>query len=165
MEPSTNGIDWPAVVQAASAVAIGVLTFVLVRATTRYVTETRKMADEMRRTNDMSQRDRERTLRLQAPSLRLWQSGEWRNGGEVKVELRAANDGATSAHDVRIQTDHGEAPLIDVVVPGEMEMTALTWSTTDDGSQRVEFKSVTFLDRGGTRWRQRPGELPVLDEG
>jgi hypothetical protein len=165
------GFD-PATVQAWSAVVVACLTLVLVVATIAYVVRTGQMAQEMRRTNDMTQRDTERRLRLQAPALEVApnDSGLLRDGPNWVYTYVVRNIGATVAYDVRVVTDEGLTSRSQPVEPNGRTLVSLRLRVGDVDSDdavrppQPDVRGMVFTDPGGTRWRQVRGGVPEVYE-
>jgi hypothetical protein len=158
----------PATVQAWSAVAVAVLTAVLVLATWLYVRRTGAMVKEMRRTNDAAARNTELTLRMQAANLEVLQ-GPWHrpqvldennepvDGTTWIGEYVVKNVGVGTAYGVALETDKGYAQADGAIRPTEKEHLSLAVPADDVGDEpdRLALKSLMFEDAGGTWWVQQ----------
>lgn len=158
----------PATVQAWSAVAVAVLTAVLVVATVLYVRRTGAMVREMRRTNDAAARNTELTLRMQAANLEVLQertyrpqvfdeNGEPQDGTTWVFEYMVENVGVGTAYGLWIQTDKGNMKADGAIRPTEKETLSLALPADAGGLEpdRPTLKSLYFGDAGGTQWVQQ----------
>jgi hypothetical protein len=158
----------PATVQAWSAVAVAVLTAVLVVATVLYVRRTGAMAREMRRTNDAAARNTELTLRMQAANLEVLQGASYRpqilddndqpqDGTTWIFEYVVKNVGVGTAYSLALETDKGYIQADGAMRPTEKEHLSLAVPADDVGAapDRPALKSLVFEDAGGTWWVQQ----------
>jgi hypothetical protein len=160
-------IDWPAWVQAGSAVVIAGLTVALVIATSRYVRASRTMADEMRRTNEMAERQTVRALRKQAARLHVkaggWDAPNDEHGWRFQYAVENAGEG--TAHDVVLSFDDREVQADQSIAHGSLELVTLSYSIDEsdptDQPEHPPVQSVVFRDADGSWWIQsmRRGRL------
>jgi hypothetical protein len=145
---------------------VAVLTGVLVWRTGQYVSKTQKLADEAKRTNDLSAANFERSIRLEAPSLEIrpgpLERGETRDPNAVVIqELSIKNTGRTAASHVYVETTWGTVELMEPsIAPGETTFTHVTLPLAAWNQDGVYVTRSLFFDIGGTRWFQSPSELP-----
>jgi hypothetical protein len=160
--------DWPSWIQAISAGAIVFLTFVLVKATNRYVRETKNLAEEARRTNDAAQASTDRLIRATAPRIVVSLHGKADNPppfipADVRFIFFIRNAGATAAHDIALDVDGEHVRVTEPLEAGE---TAVVFQEGDAPAQPPNVRSVVFRDPAGTRWKQvgQHFELPQIPE-
>ena len=153
---------------AASALSV-ILSAVLTATTVLYLLATLRLANESKRTNDMAAQNIERSLRINAPTLR--QIPGDRGFDETTAMWRFTymlyNEGTNTAHGVELHTTHGvaELPVLAHEQGGirvALEVPADAYEPTSSPPAHPALMQFTFLDAGGTRWRQT-GLLPELD--
>ncbi len=158
---------------AVSNAVIVFLTAALVGVTTLYMLITHDLAVEAARSNDMAAKATERTLRAAAPILevRVGSRDFDEQGGVWTFHYSVRNHGRSVAHRVRLHTKYGEAISDKPVqteqdVPREYQTLTLRLNTSDHpDSDHPTVNYCSFVDAGGTWWRQVPGGLPTVVEG
>ena len=164
-------LDWTAiaaVVQAVTAIFIVFLTRGLVKATKVSLEETQVLAREAKRTNDLAERNFERTLRRTAASLLVRPGGHEtpseRSDSQWAFIYTVDNVGEGIAHEVSVSTGEGEAstPPNRALQPGRQQSAWLLlppdFVSEDTPATQVEHPAVgwvTFQDPDGTWWTQR----------
>jgi hypothetical protein len=157
-------IDWPSWIQAGSALLIAILTGVLVFATKQYVDKTNDLVEQAKRSNCMVLDSTRRLLRAQAPRLTVDPNSQPAvDAGGSTVNYTVRNVGPSTAHNIVLIFDKGEARMGRPLEAGHEGLTTLRWQ--GDGVPTI--REVTFMDPGGTRWTQRShqfglNELPEL---
>jgi hypothetical protein len=139
-------IDYPAWVQAGSAVVVTALTIVLAVATTKY-------ARAASAANLMTKRTIERTQLAQAPRIlvRAQQPVETTEGLQFRFLIK--NVGVTAAADVSVNFDDDIWRPLTEPLPPKAEIT-MQVPASGPQSPNARAVRVRFRDPGGTLWKQ-----------
>jgi hypothetical protein len=154
-----------AIVQAASAVAVAVMTFYLVRFTGRYVAEMKTSNQLQEQANMISSQLLGRAAREDAPFLiAVPGGGSGQTGGAGDTGMTVQNRGGGLAHDITVESSWGSYHL-DSLAAGER---ANVMFHTDTGylADREPPKLIRFRfsDAQGNHWFQEPNMLPVRED-
>jgi hypothetical protein len=156
--------DWvviSAIVQAASAVVVVLLTFFLVRFTGRYVGEMSRANQLQEQANAISSGLLSRAAMEDAPFLvATGGGGGGQKGGAGDMSLTVQNRGGSLAHDITVETTWGDGPLDSL---GQGDQAMLTFHVDDgyDPSDPPNVIRFRFKDPAGVEWVQAPSRLPV----
>lgn len=159
----TSSIDWTvvsAVVQAASALLIVGLTFFLVRFTRNYVREMARSNELQDQANTISSGLLARATRETAPFLvAVTGGGGGSQGGGADYRMTVQNRGGGLAHDIKVETTWGEAPIDSLGAGDKADITVHTdrWNA-HERPQAIRFR---FKDAQGKEWIQGPNQIPV----
>jgi hypothetical protein len=157
-------IDWQitsAVVQAASAVGVAVMTFFLVRFTGRYVAEMKTANRLQEQANTIAGGWLARSAREDAPFLvSAPAGGSGQRGGPAKSRMIVQNRGGGLAHDITVQTTWGDAPIHSLGTGDKADITFRLDSGWDT-STHPEVRRFLFKDAQGKGWVQEPNQIPV----
>lgn len=155
-----GAIDWvvvSAIVQATSAVAVVGLTYFLVRFTGRYVAAMQQANSLQEQANTISAALVARAAAQAAPFLVAALGGGSSMGGSGDWEIIVQNRGGGLAHDITVETTRGDITLDSL---GEGDEKRATLHVDSDWDSRPEMVRFWFVDAVGTKWGQKPSQLP-----
>jgi len=148
-----------ALVQAASAGIIAVLTILLVRHTKRYTEETKKLALEARQSNALAERNTDLTIRRLSGILVVKESGvrHTRPGEPFEFSYVVKNVGDGLAHLAAVHFEEFAGVDVDRTLrTGEEGVATVAIDEADvaDTPTHPNVVGVTFMDATGTWWEQ-----------
>jgi hypothetical protein len=149
-----------AAVQAVTAVAIGLLTWRLVRASNRTVAQSEAMAIEAKRTNDLTSEALQRELRRLAGVLRVQKDGRSHTDGrpwELKYQVENVGDGA--AHSIAIHFEEWDSAVVPIPLrAGEKAFATLKLPADTPKAEAIhpDVTMATFQSSDGNWWEQTP---------
>jgi len=163
MESSSFWTDVSSAVQAISAAAIAVLTYVLVRFTRRTVDEMRTGNRLQEQANAISTGFLTQTQQAGAPFLvGVPGGGEGTIGGAATHRVVVQNRGGGLANDVDVETTWGHGQ-IGTLGAGDTANVSVRKDTGYSHGDNPEVRLFRFRDAQGTQWIQQPSQPPVRE--
>lgn len=154
-----------AALQALAAAAVAIFTWRLVHFTRDYV-EQMKIANDLQTVANAQQRaSNVREEAASAPNVIATPRGGSFSGDHGDVRWAVRNIGGSVASSIVLHTPVGEAPIPTPIGPGETATVEVRVprDALPVGDAVPQVDEIEFSDSGGTRWRQRSGELPHRD--
>jgi hypothetical protein len=158
--PTSGWLVFSAIVQAAAAAAIAVLTIFLLRATNRYVDEMATANRLQASANEISGALLARQAAMETPFLVATSlGGSGSQGGRADYSMEVQNRGASLAHSISVETNWGEVS-IESLAAGDSRKVQIGLAGGWDGNSGPEPRRFRFRDPHGVEWVQLPNRLP-----